>query len=91
MPWHPRRSRRTRQESGLGQKPHRGRIYAVVLPACAPELNSTEYVRGHFKQHRRPNFTAKDIAPLGTFGRRQRRNLRRLKLIAAFWRQAELW
>jgi transposase len=69
-----------------------GRIYAAALPACAPELNPTGYVWGCFKQHRWPNFTAKDIAQPGAFGRRQLRNIRRRpKLITAFWKQAELW
>ncbi len=68
-----------------------GRLYAAARPADAPELNPTEYVWGYFKQHRRPNFTAKDIARLGAFGRRQMRNLRRRpQRSAAFWKQAEL-
>ncbi len=68
-----------------------GRIDAAMLPGYAPELNPTEYVWGYFQQHRRPHFTAKDIAQLGAFGRRQLRNIRRRpKRIAAFWKQAEL-
>lgn len=72
---------------GLGD-----RIYAARLPAYAPELNPAEYVWGHFKQHRLPNFCAKDVAQLGAFGRQQLRQVRRRpQLIAAFWKQAELW
>ncbi len=68
-----------------------GRLYAVARPADVPELNPTEYVRGYFKQHRLPHFTAKDIAQLGAFGRRQLRNIRRRpKRSAAVWKQAEL-
>src|SRR5665213_1098190 len=69
-----------------------GRMYATALPADAPELTPAEYVWGYFTQHRLPTFTAKDIAQLGAFGRRQLRNIRRRpRLIAAFWKQAELW
>jgi transposase len=70
----------------------KGQIYAAALPAYAPELNPVEYVWGHFKQHCLPNFTARDLAHLSAFGRRQLRKLRRRpKLITAFWKQAELW
>ena len=70
----------------------KGNIYAAALPAYAPELNPVEYVWGYFKQHRLPNFSAKDLAHLSDFGRRQLRNIRRRpKLITAFWKQAELW
>ena len=69
-----------------------GQISAAALPAYAPELNPAEYVWGYFKQHRRPNFSAKDLAQLSTFGRKALANMRRRpKLIAAFWKQAELW
>jgi hypothetical protein len=69
-----------------------GRIYAATLPAYAPELNPVEYVWGYFKQHCLPNVCAKDIAQLSAFGRKNLANLRRRpKLIAAFWKQAELW
>ncbi len=82
------RSRRVREDLESLQ----GRIDAAALPAYAPELNPTEYVWGYFKQHRLPNITAKDIAQRSAFGRRQLRNIRRHpKLIAAFWKQAELW
>jgi hypothetical protein len=37
-----------------------------------------------------PHFTARDIAQLGAFGRRQPRHIRRRpKRITAFWEQAE--
>ncbi len=69
----------------------RGQIYAAALPADAPELNPTEYVWGYCQRHRLPHFTAKDVAQLGAFGRRQLRTIRRRpKRIAAFWKQAEL-
>ena len=69
-----------------------GRIYATALPAYAPELNPIEYAWGYFKQHRLPNFSAKDLAHLSAFGRKALSNMRRRpKLVAAFWKQAELW
>ena len=69
-----------------------GHIYAAALPAYAPELNPIEYAWGYFKQHRLPNFTAKDFAQLGTCGRQALNNMRRRpKRITAFWKQAELW
>jgi transposase len=69
-----------------------GRICAATLPAYAPELNPVEYIWGYFKQHRLPNLCAKDIAQLSAFGRKNLANMRRRpRLIAAFWKQAELW
>ncbi len=54
-----------------------GRIYATALPAYAPELNPIEYAWGYFKQHRLPNFCARDLAHLSAFGRKALRNMRR--------------
>lgn len=69
-----------------------GRIHAAPLPAYAPELNPIEYVWGYFKQHRLPNFCARDIHQLSALGRKALGNMRRRpKLVAAFWKQAELW
>ena len=69
-----------------------GRLYAAALPAYAPELNPIEYAWGYFKQHRLPNFCARDLAHLSAFGRKALNNMRRRpKLVAAFWKQAELW
>ncbi len=69
-----------------------GRLYAAALPAYAPELNPIEYAGGYFKQHRLPNFCARALAHLSAFGRKALNNMRRRpKLVAAFWKQAELW
>lgn len=69
-----------------------GKIFATSLPAYAPELNPMEYVWGYFKQHRLPNFSARDLDQLSTFGRQELRKMRRRPtLITAFWTQAELW
>lgn len=69
-----------------------GRIWVERLPAYAPELNPAEYIWGYFKQHELPNLCAKDLAELGILGRRSLRRMRRRpKLVAAFWKQAELF
>jgi transposase len=68
-----------------------GRIQLEFLPAYAPELNPTEYVWGYLKEHELPNFCAHDLAHLSTTARRRLKSMqRRPKLIAAFWKQAEL-
>ena len=70
----------------------KGKIWAERLPAYAPELNPTEYVWGHFKQHELPNFCATDLAQLSHLGRKALGRMRRRpKLVTAFWKQAELW
>lgn len=69
-----------------------GQVVAERLPAYAPELNPAEYIWGHFKQHELPNLCAADLMELGYEGRRSLRRMRRRpKLIAAFWKQAELF
>ena len=42
----------------------RGRMGLEFLPAYAPELNPTEYIWGHLKQHELPNFCPKDLSEL---------------------------
>ena len=70
----------------------KGKIWVERLPAYAPELNPTEYVWGHFKQHELPNLCAVDLAQLSRFGRKALSRMRRRpQLVAAFWKQAELW
>ena len=69
-----------------------GRLWVERLPAYAPELNPAEYIWGYFKQHELPNLCAKDLAELGALGRQSLRRMRRRpKLVAAFWKQAELF
>jgi transposase len=69
-----------------------GLLTAERLPAYAPELNPTEYIWGHLKQHELPNLCARDLADLGGHGRRALNRMRRRpKLITAFWKQAELF
>jgi len=71
---------------------HRGRIAVERLPAYAPELNPTEHVWGYWKQHELPNLCPKDFWQLSDHARRALRRMRRRPtLIAAFWKQAELF
>jgi transposase len=69
-----------------------GRIELEYLPAYAPELNPVEYLWGYWKQHELPNFCPKTFAELSLHAvRALKRMRRRPKLIAAFWKQAELF
>jgi transposase len=74
---------------------HRDRIATTYLPPYAPELNPVEYLWAYWKEHELANFCPKDIWQLGHFAsqalRRIRRKARRPRLIAAFWKQAELY
>jgi transposase len=70
----------------------RGRIWLEFLPAYAPELNPTEYIWGHLKQHELPNLCPKDLGELGVAAvRALKRMRRRPALVMAFWEQAELF
>jgi transposase len=74
---------------------HPDRIATTYLPPYAPELNPVEYLWAYWKEHELANFCPKDIWQLGHFAsqalRRIRRKARRPRLIAAFWKQAELF
>jgi transposase len=71
---------------------HRDRLTTEFLPSYAPELNPTEYLLGHWKQHELPNFCPRDFLQLSTAARRALRRMRRRpSLIAAFWQQADLF
>jgi transposase len=71
---------------------HRNRLTTEFLPSYAPELNPTEYLWGHWKQHELPNFCPQDFAQLSTTARHALRRMRRRpSLIAAFWQQADLF
>ncbi len=68
-----------------------GQIAIEFLPAYAPELNPTEYVWGYLKHHELANLCVKTLAELSPIARNRLRAMqRRPKLIAAFWKQAEL-
>lgn len=69
-----------------------GAIALEFLPPYAPELNPVEYIWAYLKSHAMPNFCAKDLTHLKHHaGSRLRSMQRRRTLVAAFWRQAELF
>lgn len=82
------RSRRVRDHvDGLN-----GAIQLERLPAYAPELNPVECIWGYLKNHALPNFCARDFGHLTVTARRRLASMqRRPSLIAAFWKQAELF
>lgn len=68
-----------------------GDIQVEFLPAYAPELNPTEYIWGHLKYHELGNLCVSSLAQLSPMARNRLRSMqRRPRLIAAFWKQAEL-
>lgn len=70
----------------------RGQIVVDYLPGYTPELNPAEYLWGHLKQHQLANFCAKNGWELIFQATRALRRMRRRpSLIAACWKQAELW
>jgi len=75
--------------------PLRGRVQVEHLPAYAPELNPIEYLWGYWKKNELANFCPRDIWELGHFAsqalKRIRRRKSRARLIASFYRQAELF
>ena len=69
-----------------------GRIWLEFLPAYAPELNPTEYIWGHLKQHEIANLCPKHLSELSLQAvRALKRMRRRPTLITAFWQQADLF
>ncbi len=69
----------------------KGAIQLEYLPAYAPELNPTEYIWGHLKQHELGNFCARTFGELTHRTRNRLRSMqRRHTLVTAFWQQAEL-
>ena len=69
-----------------------GLIWLEFLPAYAPELNPTEYIWGHLKQHELANFCPQELGELGVAAiRALKRMSRRPRLVMAFWQQAKLF
>jgi transposase len=69
-----------------------GRIWLEFLPAYAPELNPTEYIWGHLKQHEIANLSPKNLGELSLHAvRALKRMRRRPTLVMAFWQQADLF
>ena len=70
----------------------RGRIWLEFLPAYAPELNPTEYIWGHLKQHEIANLYPKNLGELSLQAIRALNRMgRRPTLVIAFWQQAQLF
>lgn len=70
----------------------KGKLWIEFLPAYAPELNPVEYLWGYWKVHELPNFCPKTFSDLSYHAiRALRRMRRRPTLVAAFWKQAELF
>ena len=70
----------------------KGKIWMERLPAYAPELNPVEYIWGYWKKHELPNFCPKDYFELSSQARKALSRMRKRKtLVAAFWKQAELF
>ena len=70
----------------------RARLEVEFLPAYAPELNPVEYLWGHWKHHELPNLCPKNFGELSHYARQALRRMRRRPtLVAAFWKQAELF
>ena len=70
----------------------RGEILIDYLPPYAPDLKPVECIWGYLKHHAMPNYCARG---LGDVAHRAHRNLRsmqrRTTLVAAFWKQVELF
>ncbi len=87
-----------------GAKPHRsrlvrdyldtlnGHIQIAFLPPYAPDLNPVEYLWAWLKRHALANDCPNSIAELSDTARTRLKSAqRRTSLIAAFWKQAELF
>jgi transposase len=89
--WDGLRSHRSRMVSEFVRSTN-DRLTIEFLPAYAPELNPVEYLWGYWKQHELPNFCPKNFFELSHHARKALcRMRRRPTLVAAFWKQAELF
>jgi transposase len=62
------------------------------LPGYAPELNPVEHIWSYLKEHELPNFCPRELWQLSVAARGALRRMRRRPtLVAAFWKQAELF
>ena len=78
--------------AGFSQYGFKAGIWLEFLPAYAAELNPTEYIWGHLKQHEIANLCPKSLSELSLEAvRALKRMRRRPTLVLAFWRQAELF
>ena len=69
-----------------------GAIQLAFLPAYAPELNPVEYLWAWLKRHALANFCPDGLDELATTARSKLRSAqRRRSIIAACWKQADLF
>ena len=69
-----------------------GAIQMALLPGYAPDLNPVEYLWAWLKRHALANFCPRSLAELKTTARdKLRSGQRRRSIIAACWKQADLW
>lgn len=70
----------------------KGAMQMALLPDYSPELNPLEYLWAWLKRHALANFCPRSLAELKTTARSKLRSgQRRLSIITACWKQAELW
>lgn len=68
------------------------RVWVEYLPGYAPELNPVEYIWGYWKQHELANFCPRELWSLSHCASQALRRMRRRpRLVASFWKQAELF
>ena len=70
----------------------KGEIVLEYLPPYAPELNPVERIWGYLKHHAMPNYCGQNLKDVAQRASSNLRSMqRRPRLIAAFWKQAELF
>jgi transposase len=68
------------------------RLTLEWLPGYAPELNPVEHIWSYLKQNELPNLCPRELWELSAAARDALRRMRRRPtLVAAFWKQAELF
>ena len=68
------------------------RLVLEWLPGYAPELNAVEHIWSYLKQNELPNLGPQELWELSTAARDALRRMRRRPtLVAAFWKQADLF
>jgi len=69
-----------------------GAIQMALLPGYAPDLNPVEYLWAWLKRHALANFCPNNLAELKHTARcKLESGQKRKSIIAACWKQAELW
>ncbi|WP_197386647.1 IS630 family transposase [Ralstonia pseudosolanacearum] len=70
----------------------RGAVQMALLPSYSPDLNPVEYLWAWLKRHALANFCPDTLAELKHTARRKLKSgQKRPSIIAACWKQAELW